>query len=159
MAAVCLKLEDNISAHLESGLIKIVGLSGLPDEIRNAKKNEFVSSLPEIEKRLINVALSTINQSEGTIRPDGLGLHFPKSVELEAAQKAWNAFISIRPLIIKTIDLFPISGKMVRARKVLDKITVIYPDGMTTDEKRQADEVIKDFGLCAQDFGSFGGVA
>lgn len=167
--SVAIKLANDISAELESGEIVISGLNNLTLEKQKETYDGYVLMLPEIEKRLINVGLSIVRKAGGTIKPDGLGLTFnyPKKPETEEdvqavfklAQDAANAFWDIRPLIIKTIDLFPINGNMIKARKVFETISIIWPGNISEVEKAEAEETIKTFSLCPADFGDVGGLA
>lgn len=155
--SVAIELEQNIRAQIESGDIKISGLQNIPPENQKKIYESYIRILPEIETRLINVALSTIKNAGGIISPDGKGLHFPETSKLEVAQKAWLAFLDIRPLIVKTINLFSINGKTIRARMVLNKINIIWPPDIKEDEKQQSEDVLKSFSLCPSDFDKTGG--
>lgn len=161
--SVAIKLENDISVELESGDIIISGLHNFTPEKQKQTYDGYVQILPEIEKRLVNVGMSIIRKAGGVVRPDGAGLTFnyAKKPETEQevqsafklAQEAENAFWDIRPLIVRTIDLFPIRGRMIKARKVFEKISIIWPGDISVDEKKEAEKSIKAFSLSLADFG------
>lgn len=123
---------------------------------------------PEIDNRRLSVGMAKIRKSGGIIRNDGAGLTFnyPKKPENEQevevafklAQDACEAFFEIRPLIVKTIDLFPVRGLMVKAVKVFEKISVVFPDSFSEKEKIQYEGIIKELSLTPDDFVDVGGV-
>lgn len=122
------------------------------------------NSTPKNERQQINIAMGTIRKAGGVIKPDGSGLTFnylkkPETVQdVQAAfklvQDAWAAYLDIRQLIIKKIDVHSIGGKMIKARLFNGIISIIGMDELDEADKERADEVLKEYPVCMADFES-----
>lgn len=116
---------------------------------------------PENGKAGINRAMAAIWRAGGVIKPDGSGLSFPggipgtpeeRAATAAAALEAWAAYMGIRPLLFKDIRLFPLGGLMVRARFYNGVISILWPDGLTKEERQTGEEILREYPLSRTDF-------
>ncbi len=99
--SIFIELEKNIHAVIKDGKIKITGLKNLSSEEQQEKLITYKNIMPEIENRLYYAAIKKIRSTGAMIHKDCNGIAFNPSVSLEAAKEAWEAFLDIRPVMLK----------------------------------------------------------